>query len=269
MSVRAQSHAAECCARERIFGRLLEFRMAIFLFTDFGARDPYVGQVKAALQRDAPAASVIDLLNDVEPFNVRAAAHLLAALAPSCPSGSVVLAVIDPGVGSKRGAVALHADGLWYVGPDNGLLSVVASRAELPRISRILWKPERVSVSFHGRDLFAPVAARLAAGEVPDRWLECIPALKVDFGEDDLAEIIYVDHYGNAMSGIRASDVSRMTKFVVGSHSIGHARVFSEAPAGTPFWYENSLGLVEIALNRGSAAEMLEIDIGERLAWAN
>jgi S-adenosylmethionine hydrolase len=243
--------------------------MAIFLFTDFGARDLYVGQVRAALQREAPGLSVIDLFNDVPPFNVRAAAHLLAALAPVCPPGSVILAVVDPGVGSKRDAVALHADGRWYVGPDNGLLSVVGSRTAHPIVSRIVWEPARLSASFHGRDLFAPVAARIAAGKVPDDWLESRPGLEFDFGAEDLGEVIYVDHYGNAMTGIRAAGVSREARFVVGGESIRHARVFSDAPSGTPFWYENSQGLIEIAVNLGSAAATLRVDVGELVGWTN
>ncbi|MGE5027496.1 MAG: S-adenosyl-l-methionine hydroxide adenosyltransferase family protein [Betaproteobacteria bacterium] len=101
----------------------------ILLFTDFGSADLYTGQVKAVLAQRAPGVPVIDLLNDAPDFNVRASAHLLAALAPQFPPGSVFLAVVDPGVGSARGAVVVEADGRWFVGPDNGLMSVVAARA--------------------------------------------------------------------------------------------------------------------------------------------
>jgi S-adenosylmethionine hydrolase len=97
--------------------------MGIFLFTDFGAADIYVGQVKAVLAREAPANAIIDLLHEAPAFNVRAGAHLLAALASQIPAGSVTLAVVDPGVGGDRAAVALEVDGRWFVGPDNGLMS--------------------------------------------------------------------------------------------------------------------------------------------------
>ena len=101
----------------------------IFLYTDFGSADVYIGQVKAVLHAEAPGSPVIDLLNDAPDFDVAANAHLLAALAQRLPPAAVTLAVVDPGVGSPRGAVAVEAAGRWFVGPDNGLLSVVAARA--------------------------------------------------------------------------------------------------------------------------------------------
>ena len=134
----------------------------IVLFTDFGTSDPYLGQVKAVLQRDAPGTPVVDALNDAPDFAVEPAAHLLAALAPRYPRGSVFLAVIDPGVGGSRDAIVLEADGRRFVGPDNGLLSVLWQRAKRGRCRRILWRPGALSSTLHGRDLFAPVAAALA-----------------------------------------------------------------------------------------------------------
>lgn len=242
--------------------------MAIVLFTDFGAADLYVGQVKAVLERDAPGTPVIDLLNDAPAFAVRAAAHLLASLVPSFPQGSVFVAVVDPGVGSARLPLAVHADGYRFVGPDNGLLSVFAARAHDTRVSRIAWTPERLSSSFHGRDLFAPVAARLAAGRVPDSWLAPVDALSVDFGPGDLGEVVYVDHYGNAMTGLRAASAPRDAELVVAGRRLSYARTFSAAGDGVPFWYDNSQGLVEIATNRGSAARELGLGIGTPVAWA-
>jgi S-adenosyl-L-methionine hydrolase (adenosine-forming) len=242
--------------------------MAIVLFTDFGSRDPYVGQVKAAVERDVPGTAVLDLWNDVPDFAVKAAAHLLASVATQLPQNSVFVAVVDPGVGSARLPLVVHADGYRFVGPDNGLLSVFAARARDVRVSRIAWRPERLSSSFHGRDLFAPVAARLAAGRLPEGWLHPLDALAVDFGADDLGEIIYVDHYGNAMTGLRASNAPRETQLVAAGRRLSHARVFSEAREGVPFWYENSQGLVEIAVNRGRAASELGLEVGTPVAWA-
>ena len=137
----------------------------ILLFTDFGSADLYVGQVKAVLEQHAPAVRVIDLLHDAPAYDIHAAAHLLAALADYQPSDCVVMAVVDPGVGSSRQALAMEADGRWYVGPDNGLLSVVAARAKTCRFWRITWTPPRLSKSFHGRGLFAPVTAMLTLHE--------------------------------------------------------------------------------------------------------
>jgi S-adenosyl-L-methionine hydrolase (adenosine-forming) len=242
--------------------------MAIVLFTDFGAADPYVGQVKAALEKEAPGAPVIDLLNEAPAYRVRAAAHLLASLVPEFAQGSVFLAVVDPGVGGARLPVALRADGYRFVGPDNGLLSVFAARAHDAEVWRIDWTPERLSPSFHGRDLFAPVAARLATGRVPSGWLSPLPSLSVEFGAGDLAEIIYVDHYGNAVTGLRARTASPEALLVAGGRRLRYVRVFSEARDAAPFWYENSQGLIEIAMNQASAARELGLEVGTPLAWA-
>ena len=139
----------------------------IVLFTDFGAAGPYVGQMRAVLAREASDVPVIELFADAPMCNPRASAYLLAAYCHEFAAGSVFIAVVDPGVGSARAAVALKADSNWYVAPDNGLLAMVARRATVARWWHITWRPEILSASFHGRDLFAPVAARLAMGEGP------------------------------------------------------------------------------------------------------
>jgi len=235
----------------------------ILLFTDFGASDLYVGQVKAVLAEQAPGVPVIDLLHEAPAFNVKAGAHLLAALAERLPRESVVFAVVDPGVGSKRDAVVVRADGRRFVGPDNGLLSVAAARAERRTLWSIAWRPRRLARSFHGRDLFAPIAAAIARGDFPEARLRRKPRLAVNLGAEDLAEVIYVDHYGNAATGLRASGVSRRARLVVNGAWIEHARVFSEAAPGAVFWYENSLGLAEIAANGVSAAAKLGLRVGD------
>ncbi|MBI2508609.1 MAG: SAM-dependent chlorinase/fluorinase [Betaproteobacteria bacterium] len=238
----------------------------IFLFTDYGSSDIYAGQVKGVLAGEAPGVPVIDLLHEAPAFNVKAAAHLLAALAGQIPKDSVTLAVVDPGVGGGREAVVVRADGCYFVGPDNGLLSVAAARAEKRTVWTITWRPRRLARSFHGRDLFAPIAAAIASGAFPGKRLERKPRLKVSFGAEDLAEVIYVDHYGNAMTGLRASALPRDRRLVVEGRWIARARVFSEVPQGEMFWYENSLGLAEIAANGASAAVRLGLRVGQPVA---
>src|SRR5436190_535341 len=139
----------------------------IVLYTDYGINDPYVGQLHAVLAREAPGVPVVDLLHTVANFDIRAGAYLLPALAQEFPEGSIFVGVVDPGVGGDRAAVMVHADRRWYVGPDNGLFHLVVQRAHRREAWVIDWKPERLSASFHGRDLFAPVAARLARGNWP------------------------------------------------------------------------------------------------------
>jgi S-adenosylmethionine hydrolase len=238
----------------------------IVLFTDFGADDIYVAQVKARLLETAPPGTVVtDLLHSVPDFDPRAGAHLLAALQSHFPLGTVFLAVIDPGVGSTRGAAVLKADERWFVGPDNGLLSVVWSRAAHRSTWRITWVPERLSASFHGRDLFAPVAAFIAGGDLPADRIAHSDGLEVSFGADDLPEIIYIDHYGNALSGMRASAIPTTSVLRVGNTRIPWARVFSDVPGGSACWYENSIGLVEVAINGGRAATKLALQVGDRV----
>jgi len=236
----------------------------VFLFTDFGTGGLYVGQVKAVLQERAPKVPVIDLLHDAPVFNVKAGAHLLAALAARLPRDSVTLAVVDPGVGGRREPLAVLADGRWFVGPDNGLISVAAARAKKCEAFSIGWRPKELSASFHGRDLFAPVAAMLARG---DRKMPKLKkaVLAVSFGADDIGEIIYVDHFGNLVTGLRVGKVPHDRALVINGRAVRYARVFSEVKQGEVFWYENSLGLVEIAASSASAQQALGLKPGSGL----
>jgi S-adenosylmethionine hydrolase len=231
----------------------------IALCTDFGLAGPYTGQVKAVLAREAPGVPVIDLFADLPPFEPRLAAYLLAAYAAWFEPGDVILAVVEPGVGSGRGALVLEADRRWYVGPDNGLFELVLRRAKA-RVWQIDWRPERLSASFHGRDLFAPVAARVARG-VPPAGHATEPLRFPDW-PDDLAEIVYVDHYGNAMTGLRAAMLPPGTELQVAGVRVARVRTFSGVPEGQPLWYENANGLAEIAQNGGSAAERFALAPG-------
>ena len=238
--------------------------MAILLFTDFGP-DLYVGQVKSVLLEHAPHVPVIDLLHDAPAFDVRASAHLLAACVPRFAPGSVFFAVVDPGVGTARGAIVIECDGRYLVGPDNGLLSVCAGRSAASRCWSIAWRPDTLSSSFHGRDLFAPVAGAIAAGNWPDGRLVAQSSPEVALGIEDACAIIYVDRYGNACTGVRASHVRRDALVHAAGARCMYAPVFGEAEAGEPFWYENSLGLVEIAANRASAASLLALRVGHAI----
>jgi hypothetical protein len=206
-------------------------------------------------------APVIDLMHDVPGFDVRAAAYLLDALQRHFERGDVFVTVVDPGVGGDRAPVMVLADGKWYVGPDNGLLGIVCRRAEAWECRRIDWRPDELSVSFHGRDLFAPAAAMLATGEAPSGS----PWTPVDTGDwpDELEEIIYLDDFGNAMTGIRADALSPGAIVEIKGRRLRRARTFSQSHSGQPFWYRNSVGLVEIALNRASAAGSLGLAVGD------
>lgn len=235
----------------------------IVLFTDFGSRDPYVGQVKAVLAREAPRQPVIDLLHDAPAMNPRASAYLLAALAPTIRGEhqTVFTCVVDPGVGTARRALALRADGCWFVGPDNGLLDVVALRAKSAEWWEITWRPAELSATFHGRDLFAPVAAKLALGDAPP-GARCDSPLAARKWPADLAEVVYLDRYGNAATGLRSKIVGPDVVLRANQRCFQPVTTFGDAPAGTAIWYANSNAHAELAISEGSAAGSCGLAVG-------
>lgn len=235
----------------------------IALFTDFGCGGPYVGQMRSVLHTLVPAVPVVDLVQDAPRFDPRAGAYLLEACTRSLPPGALVVAVVDPGVGSgDRRPVWVEAGGRLYVGPDNGLLHRVAAADDDATRHEILWRPAELSATFHGRDLFAPVAGRLARGEAVESRI-------VPYDPDELARypadwpaIVYIDHYGNAMTGLQAGALPADARLRVGKALFESARTFSDRPEGAGFWYVNSQGLVELAANRASAAGLYALEPG-------
>lgn len=235
----------------------------IVLFTDFGVTGPYVGQVQAVLARQAPGVPVIPLFSDAPAHDPRAAAYLLAAYVEEFPAGTVFLGVVDPGVGGARGAGFLSAGGRWFVGPDNGIFEIVARRAqETPCWRTLTNHPHDASATFHGRDIFAPAAASLARGVLPPSAEGPLDAMRRAEWPDDLAEVVYVDVFGNAMTGVRAECVHPDAVVDVGGIQLRRARTFSDVGAGTPFWYRNANGLLEIAVNLGRADRSLGLKPG-------
>lgn len=239
----------------------------IFLFTDFGREGPYLGQVEAVVARRAPGHHVIALCSDAPAFMPQWAAYLLPAYATVADRADVVVAVVDPGVGSDRAGVALEADGRWFVGPDNGLFAMIARRATDVLAWRLPTPPATVSATFHGRDVFAPMAADIAVRgrrSLVDAGAEEITAVTLDrpAWPDDLGAVIYVDRFGNAMTGLRASTLSKDAVLITGGHQIRRARTYDNVPPGQAFWYANSNGLVEIAVNRGRASEIGGAELG-------
>lgn len=238
----------------------------IALFTDFGWSGPYVGQMHAVLARDGVTDPVIDLMHDAPAFDPVAAGHLLAALVPAMPAGMICVGVIDPGVGTARDPVVVEADGQWFVGPDNGLFDIVSARATDTRRWRITRAPERDSATFHGRDLFAPVAARIARGSaVPGHALS--PREYPDDAGADRGAIIYIDAFGNAVTGLRPPESGVVPVLNVAGRCLSPGRTFADAAPGEALCLVNSMGLVEIAVNCGSAAGMFGLTVGTPVAW--
>src|SRR3569833_677610 len=221
--------------------------------------------MKAVLCQQAPRRTLIDLLADAPRQNPRAAAYLLAAYVDEFPKESVFLSVVDPGVGDPaRRAAVVRADGRWLVGPDNGLFFVVVLRCFAVVWWVFSWWSPRLSASFHGRDLFAPVAARLARGEAPPGERRSDERVRCEW-PDDLAEVIYVDHFGIALTGLRARLVPGLARLRARDMLLPSARTFSAVPLGSAFWYENANGLVEIAVNQGRADHMFDLAVGDSI----
>lgn len=237
----------------------------IYFFTDFGVDGPYLGQMEAAVLEIAPMARIINLLADAPASNPHAAAYLLNALLPELPPGAILVCVVDPGVGGERNALVARTGDITLLGPDNGLLAVSTCRDPKARVQKILHDKSELSASFHGRDLFAPMAARIWNGEkIPLESMNPAAMVGADW-PSELAEVVYIDHYGNAMTGLPAAHLKDTAKIALGRHVLQHAQVFSAAPGAIPFWYRNSCGLVELAVNRGRVDEQLGLGVGSKL----
>jgi len=238
----------------------------IVLFTDFGASGPYLGQMESVLRQTAPNVTVINLLSNAPIANPRLSAYLLAALRHSFPANSIFLAVVDPGVGGGRRAVVLRADGQSFVGPDNGLLNTVAVQAENAQWSEIIWRPEQCSMSFHGRDIFAPIAAKLAINAAND-LLRPFERNDLSAWSRNLTEVIYFDHYGNAMTGLRYCAAFSGKILTINGFALKQADTFGAVAEQQAFWYKNSSGLIEIAVNKGRSEQQLALKLGMPLSF--
>lgn len=234
----------------------------IFIYSDFGVNGPYSGTMRSVVMRNAPEVLVCDLMLDAPDRNPKAASYLLAALRREFSTGDVVLAVVDPGVGSARKGLVVQADGVTYVGPDNGLFEMIIRQSHAVSIKEIVWAPKDASASFHGRDIFAPIAAMLATNQTVELCELPIAerCLEPHTWPDELSEVIYIDTYGNLMTGMAARKSSE--KLVIDDQVISGARTFSDIRPGEGFHYCNSIGLCEVAVNCGRADQMFGACIG-------
>lgn len=241
----------------------------VVLLTDFGPSE-YVGVMKGVLATHAPGVRVIDLTHDVSPQAVREGAWLLEQSYRWFPEGTVFCCVVDPGVGTERAAVAVETTRYRFVGPDNGLLYPAVGGDGLVRAVR-LPVPSGASRTFHGRDVFAPAAAALAAGRslasLGDPW----PSLEsLVFHRDGReGEIVRVDRFGNCITNLpREPEKTEYTLAIDGDEELFSLRVhqsYQEAAEGVPFVIENSYGTLEIALRNGDAARALGLRTGMRV----
>ncbi len=258
----------------------------IALLTDFADRDVYAGVLKGVILRICPQAAIVDVTHHVSPFDIREGALLLWGSFRYFPSGTVFCCVVDPGVGSARRPLAARALDWTFVGPDNGLLWWALAEAGPSQVVEVRNKAyclPVVSRTFHGRDIFAPVAAHLANGvpldelgpEIPLESLTSLPPLHALIGSDRIvAEVIHIDRFGNAITNLREEDFEEWLESlgwrswearIAGETFSSIASHYVEVPKGTPLLVFNSYGLLEVAVREGSAERTLGIRKGDRL----
>ena len=244
----------------------------VTLLTDFGTSDSYVAEMKAALLSGAPDAVLVDLSHTVAPGDVRAAAYLLGRTWHRFPAATVHLAVVDPGVGTTRAALAIAAGGHRFVGPDNGLFTAVLRDHEVEVVA--LAVPAGAAPTFHGRDLFAPAAAALLRDAplhtlgtpflgIPERLATGEPRYE---GKSIVGEIVYVDRFGTLVTNLTVETVPSYAVLEVEGLEIGRLRrTYGDVPTGGLLAYEGSGGAIEIAVRDGSAARRLGMGVGGRI----
>ncbi len=247
----------------------------ITLTTDFGSRDWFVGTVKGVIHGIEPRAAIIDLSHEVAPGDIRAAAFALAVSFGFFPAGTVHVAVVDPGVGGARRALAVQTQEYFFVGPDNGVLSWALRRERIRAVheledSTFFLKP--VSRTFHGRDIFAPVAASLCQGiSIKKLGPPLRDYVRLDWPEPRAlshglrGEVVYIDRFGNAITNINAADLPRKQALEVvleGKKVCPLAETYESVAAGQLVAIRGSSGFLELAINRGNAARRLHAEVG-------
>ena len=242
----------------------------ITLTTDFGSRDPFVGIMKGVILGLAPSARIVDLTHAVPAQNILAGAHLLASAARWFPQGTIHVAVVDPGVGTRRRALAVETADAWFVGPDNGVLSLALPARTVMRIIDVSRSPYRlrpVSRTFHGRDVFAPVAAALAGGVDPALVGPAVTTMErlrlprpSRRGNALVGAVLWVDGFGNATTNIGAADLARAgfrgsgLSITIAGHVVPFRSSYAAVPPGRAVALVNSTDRLEIAVNAGSAS---------------
>lgn len=257
----------------------------IALVSDLGTRDYFVGAMKGAILSVDPSAKIIDITHEVPGGDILTAAFLLPQAAEAFPSGSIFVTVVDPGVGTKRKCILLCTkNGLQFIGPDNGVFTLVAEKFGVSEIYEItnpaLMRPT-ISPTFHGRDIMAPVAAHLSAGARPAEVgppLKTFKRLRIPHPrltrEKIQGIVLNVDHFGNVITNIEGDLISgfvglgKRVNVKVGGRtlSLKFVRTFGDVDAGVPLCYVGSAGFLELARNRGNLAAELKVKVGANIS---
>lgn len=255
----------------------MRYPRLITLLTDFGLTDPFVGIMKGVIARVDPRLRVIDLTHGIPAHDLRHGAMALAESIPHVPRGTVHLAVVDPGVGSARRPVAIRFPGGFLVGPDNGLFSLILSRQ--PALEAIVidqpayWHANPPSRTFHGRDIFAPIAAHLARGTkmaklgtaIDPSSLQQLPLPEIRQLDDRIfGEIVAVDRFGNLVTNVPGSFLEgHEWSVAISGIDVEGEMAYADVPCGTPVALVGSHGCVEVAVNQGRAVDRFAVGPGD------
>jgi len=254
----------------------------ITLLSDFGLKDPYVAEMKAVILSICHDAHIIGISHNIEKFNIRAGAFVLASAIPYFPDGTIHVAVVDPGVGTKRRPIIVQAKRSFCVGPDNGLLMLAAQKEGIRHVYHISnqrYMLPKVSGTFHGRDVFAPAAAHLARGtpssdfgpEIHDYAIPEFAKPRTTKGEL-CGEVLHVDDFGNIITNISKGDLDK-TGIIEGfrlsiklrgkATRMKFCSAYGETPSKTPLALIGSHDFLEIAVNQGNASKTFKTKVGD------
>jgi S-adenosylmethionine hydrolase len=254
----------------------------ITLLSDFGLKDPYVAEMKAVILKICPQANIVDISHEIKKFSIRMGAFTLAAASPYFPKGTIHVAVVDPGVGTKRRALLVETKDAFFIGPDNGLLMLAAQKQGIRHVYDITNKRfmlPHVSRTFHGRDIFAPAAAHLAkdcnpsgfGSTINDYVIPTFAKPRLKNGEMS-GEVLQIDDFGNIITNISKQDLKKAgvtegsklnIKLGEETVSLKFYSAYGEAPTKTPLALIGSHDFLEIAVNQGNASKRFKTKIGE------
>jgi len=256
----------------------------ITLLTDFGTKDPYVAEMKAIIVSVCPKAQIIDISHQIEKFNTRMGAFTLASAAPYFPPKTIHVAVVDPGVGTKRRPIIVETQRGFYVGPDNGILMLAAQKERVKQVCQIC-NPQlmlsKVSKTFHGRDIFASAAAYLANGKALSEFGPEIhdyvtpefakPKMK---GKELFGEIVHIDDFGNVVSNVSVEDLGKIgakegclldVGFKEKSFRLRFCSTYGDASVGQSLALVGSHEFLEFSVNQGNAAKKFKVKVGDTI----
>ncbi len=249
----------------------------ITLLTDFGTSDYFVGAVKGAILSVNPAAVIVDITHEIPPQDIEEGAFTILAAYQTFPNDTIHVVVVDPGVGSSRRGLVVEAGDQLFVGPDNGIFTYIYDREPSHRTFQITnekYFRKPTSSTFHGRDVFAPVAAALSKGVRPEVFgsrisnevrLRRSVAPKVKSNGDVEGRVIHIDRFGNCITNITREIFQKDSALVVGSRTIWEFREFYDGARKGPFGIWGSAGFLEISVRNGSAAKTLGVKRGGRV----